>query len=44
MDTSVAEESIDVTKAVRKQREMERVRAAAEATMNQYLTELGYNL
>ena len=42
VDTSEAEERIDVAEAVRKLRELERERAAAEATMNRYLTELGY--
>ncbi len=42
VDTSDEEERIDVAAAVRKLRELERERAAAEATMNRYLTELGY--
>ena len=42
MDTSEAVERIDVAEAVRKLRELERERAAAEATINRYLTELGY--
>ena len=43
VDTSVKEERIDVVKAVRTLREMEQQRAAAEATMNRYLAELGYD-
>ena len=42
VDTSEEKERIDVAEAVRKLRELERTRAAAEATMNQYLAELGY--
>ena len=42
MDTAEEEERIDVADAVRKLRELERERAAAEATMNRYLAELGY--
>ena len=42
VDTSDEEERIDVGEAVRKLRELEGERAAAEATMNQYLAELGY--
>ena len=42
VDTSEEEERIDVADAVRKLRELEQERAAAEATMNRYLTELGY--
>ena len=42
VDTSDEEERIDVGEAVRKLRELEQERAAAEATMNRYLTELGY--
>ncbi len=42
VDTSDEEERIDVGEAVRKLRELERERAAAEAKMNRYLTELGY--
>ena len=41
VDTSEEEERIDVAEAVRKLRELERERAAAEATMNRYLAELG---
>ncbi len=37
------EERIDVAEAVWKFRESERERAAAEATMNRYLAELGYD-
>ena len=42
VDTSEKEERIDVAEAVRKLRELERERAAAEATMNRYLAELGF--
>ena len=42
VDTSEAEERTDVAEAVRRLRELERERAAAEATMNRYLAELGY--
>ena len=42
VDTSEEEERIDVAEAVRKLRELERQRATAEATMNRYLAELGY--
>ena len=42
VDTAEEEERIDVAAAVRKLRELERERAAAEATMNRYLVELGY--
>ena len=42
VDTSEEEERIDVAEAVRRLRELERERAAAEATMNRYLAELGY--
>ena len=42
VDTSEEEERIDVAGAVRKLREVEQDRAAAEATMNRYLAELGY--
>ena len=41
VDTSEEEERIDVGEAVRKLRELERERAAAEARMNRYLEELG---
>ena len=44
VDTSDEEERIDVGEAVRKLRELEQERAAAEATMNRYLAELGYDL
>ena len=37
------EARIDVAEAVRKLRELEQGRAAAEATMNRYLAELGYD-
>ena len=43
VDTAEEEERIDVADAVRKLRALERERAAAEATMNRYLTELGYD-
>ena len=43
VDTSEEEERIDVAEAVRKLRELERERAAAEAAMNRYLAELGYD-
>ena len=42
VDTSEEEERIDVAEAVRKLRELEQARAAAEASMNQYLAELEY--
>ena len=42
VDTSEEEERIDVAEAVRKLRELEQERADAEATMNRYLAELGY--
>ena len=41
VDTSEEEERIDVAEAVRRLRELERERAAAEAAMNRYLAELG---
>ena len=44
VDTSDEEERIDVGEAVRNLREMEQERAAAEAKMNRYLAELGYDL
>ena len=43
VDTSEEEERIDVAEAVRKLRELEREREAAQATMNRYLSELGLN-
>ena len=43
VDTSEEEERIDVAEAVRKLRELERERAAAETTMKRYLAELGYD-
>ena len=43
VDTSEEEERIDVAEAIRKLREVERERAAAEATMNRYLAELGFD-
>ena len=42
VDTSEEEERIDVAEAVRKLRELEQTRAAAEASMDRYLAELGY--
>ena len=42
VDTSEEEKRIDVAKAVREFREMERSREAAETAMNRYLVELGY--
>ena len=42
VDTSEEEERIDLAEAVRKLRELEQERAAAETTMNRYLAELGY--
>ena len=41
VDTSEEEKRTDVAEAVRKLRELEQERAAAEATMNRYLAELG---
>ena len=43
VDTSEEEERIDVAEAVRKLRALEGERAAAEAVMNRYLAELGYD-
>ena len=43
VDTSEEEARIDVADAVRKLRALERERAAAEAVMNRYLVELGYD-
>ena len=43
VDTSDEEERIDVGEAVRKLRELEGERAEAEAAMNRYLVELGYD-
>ena len=43
VDTSEEEERIDVAEAVRTLRQLERKRVAAEATMNRYLAELGFN-
>ena len=43
VDTSEEEERIDVAEAVRKLRALEGERAAAEAAMNRYLAELGYD-
>ena len=43
VDTSEEEARIDVADAVRKLRALERERAAAEAVMNRYLAELGYD-
>ena len=42
VDTSEEEERIDVAEAVRNLRRLERDRGAAEATLNRYLKELGY--
>ena len=42
VDSSEAEEGIDVAEAVRRLRELERARAVAESTMNRHLAELGY--
>ena len=42
VDTTEEEEQIDMAEAVRKLRELEQERAAAETTMNRYLAELGY--
>ena len=43
VDTSDEEERIEVAEAVRKLRVLEQKRATAEATMNHYLAELGYD-
>lgn len=43
VDTAEKEERIDMADAVRKLRQLERERAAAEETMNRYLAELGYD-
>ena len=43
IDNSGNEDQIDVPRAVRQLRKRERERAAAEATMNRYLSELGYD-
>ena len=42
VDTAEAEDRIDVREAVRRLRELEQERVAAEVTMNRYLAELGY--
>ena len=42
VDTSDEEERVDVREAVRKLRSLEQERAVAEATMNRYLAELGF--
>ena len=42
VDTTEEEERVDVAEAVRELRELELERATAEATMNKYLAELGY--
>ena len=42
VDTTEEEERIDVAEAVRRLRELERSRGAAETAMNRYLAELGY--
>ena len=44
VDISEEEERIDVAEAVGKLRELEKERAEAEATMNRYLADLGYDL
>ena len=44
VDTSEEEERIDVAEAARRLRELEQERAEAEATMNRYLGELGYDV
>ena len=43
VDTAEEERRIDVAEAVRELRALERKRATAEAAMNQYLAELGYD-
>ena len=43
VDTSEEEKRIDVAEAIRKLRALEGERAAAEAAMNRYLAELGYD-
>ena len=43
VDASEEEERIDFGEALRKLRELEQERAGAEATMNRYLAELGYD-
>ena len=43
VDTSEGEERIDVAETVWKLRELEKERAAAEATMNRYLAELEFD-
>ena len=43
VDTAEEKERIDIAKAVRKLREFELERTAAEAAMNRYLAELGYD-
>ena len=43
VDTSEEQERIDVAEAVKTLRELERERTAAEATMNRYLAQLGYD-
>ena len=42
VDTSEEEERIDVAEVVQKHRGSEQAHAAAEASMNRYLAELGY--
>ena len=44
VDTSEEEERIDLAEAVRKLRELEQERAVAEAKMNRYLAQLGYDV
>ena len=43
VDTSEEEVRIDVAEAVQKLRELEQERSEADATMNRYLAELGYD-
>ncbi len=42
VETAEAEEKVDVAAAVKRLRELEQERAAAEAKMNEFLKELGY--
>ena len=42
VDTAEAEQAVDVGEAVRKLRQLEAERAAAEVKMNTFLKELGY--
>jgi type I restriction enzyme M protein len=41
-DTAEAEEKVDLNAAVKRLRELEKDRAAAESRMNEFLKELGY--